>query len=267
MTRHAILVLLALLVMLVATCRSRSHSASGGAGSTAYVPYVGVRGRCDYRRDPYDCFALTATVRASWPTPEPTRASATWAPSPYEPLGRVWLPITADVRGPGRVCSGAWAGVGVAYIAAHCLPSNPLLLRVDGALVTAWQADRSGRDLAQVVTGVGGGAPSLAILTAGDALTLRPARGDVPATYAGDGWGDSNGAGYMVLTDPYPGARPLGVACADPFARVLIGDSGGGAYRVEGGGLGGIVVAAEAEPGDMDAWCGAGQSVVLERVP
>lgn len=125
MTKHAALVLLALLVMLVATCRLRSHPASGGAGSMVYVP-IAQQGapRCNRWRgdDWWPCVEATLTAearvsRTPRPTSTATRDSATWAPGPYEPLWRVWLPITADVTGPGRDCSAAPAGPRTVWLA------------------------------------------------------------------------------------------------------------------------------------------------------
>lgn len=206
----------------------------------------------------------TATFRP-WPSRTPTRASATWAPSPYEPLGRVWLPITADVTGPGRQCSAAWAPNGAWYLAAHCRAYNPLLMRVAGVLVTAWQSDAGGRDLAQARAGDGGPVPVLAHPAPGDPVTLRPARGDVSGTYYGGAWAQQYEDGYELWPDPFEGARTMGVVCVGT-GRIGQGDSGGGMYRNSDGALGGIIVAAEADPRG-DVWCGDAQRVLVERVP
>lgn len=262
--RYAILILIGLAVLAYELRSCAPHPASGGPRSTVYVPYVGVRGRCDYRRDPWDCHMMTATARAAV-TPTPTRASATWAPGPYEPLGRVWLPITADVTGPGRVCSAAWAPNGAWWTARHCLVPNPLLLRVDGAVVTAWQADRSGRDLAQLRAGDGGQLPVLTHPSPGEHVTLRPAHGDVGGTYYGGAWARQYADGYEIGPAQFEAARPMGVVCVGA-GRIGQGDSGGGMYRDSDGALGGVVVAAEADA-DYDAWCGDDQRVLVELVP
>lgn len=274
MTKHAALVLLALLVMLVATRRLRSHPASGGAGSMVYVP-IAQQGapRCNrWRGDDWmPCVLATLTAEAQVsrtprPTSMPTRASATWAPAPFEPLGgRVWLPITADVTGPGRECSAAWAPNGAWYLAAHCAPYNVLLLRIAGQPVTAWHADAGGRDLAQARAGHGGPVPVLAHPSPGESVTLRPARGDLQGTYYGGAWARQWADGYEIGMDQFEAARPMGVVCVGPGA-IGQGDSGGGMYRGAGGELGGIIVAAE-DGAALDAWCGDGQRVLVELVP
>lgn len=275
MTKHAALVLLALLVMLVATCRLRSHPASGGAGSMVYVP-IAQQGapRCNrWRGDDWmPCALATLTVearvsRTPRPTSTPTRASATWAPSPYEPLGRVWLPITADVRGPGRECSAAPAGPRTVWLADHCLGAAPWRLLVNGLPVTSWMRDAGGRDLAQLEAAGGWPVPSLIHLVIGDSVVMRPARGPVGGVYAGDGWADRSADGYYMTTFERPGTQLVGAVCADVGAFVRMGDSGGGVYRAADGALGAIIVASEAWAGDSDVWCGASQVVVVVPLP
>lgn len=205
--------------------------------------------------------ACNTVPAASQPPP-----SATWAPAPFEPLGgRVWLPITAAVAGPGRMCSAAWAPNGAYWLAAHCAPYNPLLLRIDGAPVTAWQSDAGGRDLAQARAGHGGALPVLAHPSPGEAVTLRPARGDVGGTYYGGAWARQWADGYEIGPVQFEGARPIGMVCVGAGA-IGQGDSGGGMYRDSDGALGGVIVAAE-DGADYDVWCGDGQRVLMELVP
>lgn len=266
--RPALLVLIGLCVLLWAFARACApHPAqSSGAGSTIYAPFVGVRGRCDYRADPWDCHMMTATARAA-ATPTPTRSSATWAPSPYEPMGRAWLPILAGVAGPGVLCSAAPAGPRTVWLASHCLTAAPWRLLVDGLPVTSWQRDAGGRDLAQLEAAGGWSVPALAHLVIGDSVVMRPARGPVGGVYAGDAWADRSADGYYMTEFERPGTRAVGAVCADVGAFVRMGDSGGGVYRASDGALGGIVVASEAWAGDSDVWCGGGQVVVVVPLP
>lgn len=270
MTRHSILILVGLCVLFWALARACTpHPAESGVRGRAYVPWVAPISAptpCDYRRDVWPCWVATMTAAAGTPAPTSTRASATWAPSPYELLGgRVWLPITADVTGPGRECSAAWAPNGAWYLAAHCRAYNPLLMRVGGVPVTAWHDDVGGRDLAQARAGHGGGAPSLAHPSPGDAVTLRPARGDLQGTYYGSAWARQYADGYEIGSGQFEAARPMGVVCVGA-GRIGQGDSGGGMYRDSDRALGGIIVAAEADA-DYDAWCGDDQRVLVELVP
>ena len=80
MTRHGCAVLLLMAVVFAAMTRACARPAAS-AGAPLYVPWVGTLGRCDYRRDWYDCMMRTETARAL-ATPTPTRASATWEPQP-----------------------------------------------------------------------------------------------------------------------------------------------------------------------------------------
>lgn len=194
--------------------------------------------------------------------------SATWAPSPYEPLWRVWLPITADVTGPGRECSAAPAGPRTVWLADHCLGAAPWRLRVNGLAVTSWQRDAGGRDLAQLEAAGGWPAPALARLAPGDVVVMRPARGPMGGVYAGDAWASRDaGDGYYMTTFERPGTLPVGAVCADVGVYVRMGDSGGGVYRAADGALGAIIVASEAWAGDSDVWCGGGQVVVVVPLP
>lgn len=269
MTKHALLILIFGGILFAIMARACARPRASDAAGRAYVPWVApmqAPAPCDYRRDVWPCWVATMTAAAAGtPVPTSTRASATWAPSQVDPRGRVWLPIAADVRGPGRVCSAAWAPNGAWYLAAHCRAYNPLLMRVAGVPVTAWQSDASGRDLAQARAGDGGSAPALAHPSPGDAVTLRPARGDVGGTYYGGAWARQYADGYEIGPVQFEAARPMGVVCV---GALLIGqgDSGGGMYRDSDGALGGVVVAAEADA-DYDAWCGDGQRVLVELVP
>lgn len=80
MTRHALAVLILGGIVFAAMTRACARPAAS-AGAPLYVPWVGAQGRCDYRRDWYDCMMRTETARAL-ATPTPTRASATWEPQP-----------------------------------------------------------------------------------------------------------------------------------------------------------------------------------------
>lgn len=265
--RSALLVLIGLCFILWGLARAYApHPAASSPRAVVYVPWVGVRGRCDYRRDFYDCLMLTATARAA-ATPTPTRASATWAPGPYEPMGRAWLPILAGVDGPGVLCSAAPAGPRTVWLASHCLGAAPWRLRVNGLPVTSWQRDDGGRDLAQLEVAGGWPVPTLAHLSLGDVVVMRPARGAVSGVYAGDAWADRSADGYYMTEFERPGTRLVGAVCADVGAIVRMGDSGGGVYRASDGALGGIVVASEAWAGDSDVWCAGSQVVVVVSVP
>lgn len=263
MTRHAVLALIGLAIAAWGL-RSCAHPAQSDTGAPAYIPWVGARGRCDYRRDPYDCFMLTATARAA---ATPPRASATWAPAQADPRGRAWLPILADVIGPGRTCSAAPAGPRTVWLADHCLGAHPWRLLVNGLPVTSWMRDAGGRDLAQLEAAGGWPVPALARLALGDRVVMRPARGPVGGVYAGDAWADRGVDGYAMTTFARPGTQPVGAVCVDPGQYIRMGDSGAGVYRVADGALGAIVVAAEAWAGDSDVWCGGGQVAVTVALP
>lgn len=275
--RSAILVLVGLFVMLWALARACAvPPAESAIGARVYMP-IAQQGapRCNrWRGDDWmPCALATLTVEARTsrtprPTLTPTRASATWAPSPYEPLGRVWLPITADVRGPGRECSAAPAGPRTVWLADHCLGAAPWRLRVGGLPVTSWMRDAGGRDLAQLEAAGGWAAPSLARLVPGDVVVMRPARGPMGGVYAGDAWASRDvGDGYYMTTFERPGTRVVGAVCVDVGVYIRMGDSGGGVYRAADGALGAIIVASEAWAGDSDVWCGASQVVVVVNLP
>jgi len=222
---------------------------------------------CDYRRDPWGC--LVGTIEAHQTTsPTPTSTLQRWrTATPTPKPERVLIPILRSrASAPGTICSAASVGGGLYYLAAHCLKDAPWRLVVDGEPVTAWAVDRI-RDLAQVRAGAGGSPATLGALVPGEAIELRPARAILPARFAEDAWGRSVAGNYEVTTWQVPESWPVGIACASPGERVLIGDSGGGAHRAEGGQLGGIIVAAEAYPADGDVWCGTDQAVVIVRVP
>lgn len=271
--RPALLVLIGLMVILWGLTRACApHPAASSDVGAVYVPIAGqVRPTpCDYRRDFYPCLAATWTAEAyasSTPRPTPTRASATWAPGPYEPLGRAWLPILAGVDGPGVQCSAAPAGPRTVWLASHCIGAAPWRLLVDGLPVTSWMRDAGGRDLAQLEVAGGWPVPALAHLVIGDVVVMRPARGPAGGVYAGDAWADRTAEGYGMTTFERPGTRPVGAVCADVGAYVHMGDSGGGVYRAADGALGAIIVASEEWAGDSDVWCGGGQVVVVVRVP
>lgn len=154
------------------------------------------------------------------------------------------------------------------YLAGHCLPkAAPWLLVIDGAPVTGWMRDPV-RDLAQVRAGADGAPVVIEVLAPGDELVLRPARGEMPATFAEDAWGRRAADGsYEVAVWPQEGAWPVGLACVATPDLIVWGDSGSGVHRAQDGALGGVVVAAEEHPADGDVWCGARQVVVIVRVP
>lgn len=282
MTHRALaVVILGCLALAAMTRACIPHRAAGAVHARVYAPWVGEPyvTPCDYRRDPWGCHLATLTARAlisptpsatlgpwvtstpAFPVPTSTPAAAT-----VKDLLTVRLPIMASLTGPGTLCAATWADNSAWWTGGHCLPRNPLTLRVDGAVVTAWQRDAGGRDLAQVVAGSGGPPATLAHLEAGDALSIRLPRGDIPARFAADAWGRLEGGMYSVATWPLDGGHSVGMVCVDGADLIAVGDSGGGVHRAADGAVGGIVVAAEDAPG-ADAWCGDGQDVVIVRLP
>lgn len=267
--RVAVVVLAALLLVTIA------HACAHPAGGQMIFLPLAAQGapRCNRWRgdDWWPCVeaTLTAEARTSstpWPTIRP------WVTSTPRPSSTPW-PLLAraagpEVRGDGAWCSAAPLGGGLYYLAGHCLPkAAPWLLAIDGAPVTGWMRDPV-RDLAQVLAGADGAPVALEALAPGDELVLRLARGEVTARFAEDAWGRRVADGtYEVTIGPQDGAWQVGMACVATPDRIVWGDSGGGAHRVQSGALGGVIVAAEEHPADGDVWCGAGQVVVIVRVP